>query len=319
LRSVMLPCGDNKISAAPSIILPGPGKAGTTSLYWYLSQHPDICRSSVKETVFFASASETEEAADGKLQPIADYQRYFERWSGERYLMEASPRYFQGGPRLVSTLTETLPDARVIVTLRDPVTRMWSMFRYAKSMLFISSSETFEQYIARCQELRREGGQQTNANRPYWNYSASHYAEFLPAWFSRVPKERLKVIFFEDMVTDTKSTLEGLCSWLGIDAAHVATWDLTPHNQTTPVRNDLLQRAALAANHEKLLRNHPRLKKPFRKLYYAVNRDRSRSQMREDTREELYEAFAEPNRILRGQLRANGYTEFPGWLAGPEA
>ncbi len=299
---------------APSIILPGPGKAGTTSLFWYLAQHADICRSAIKETLYFTPASQTEADGDGRLAPIADYRGYFDRWMGERYLLEATPRYFAGGPQLVSALTGTLPDARVIVTLRDPVARTWSLYRFAQSKLFIPKSQTFEEYLEVCASLRRSGELQTGANRAHWNATISRYADFLPAWLEGVSRERLKIVFFEDMVADTTRTLTGLCEWLGLATDAVGRWDLEPHNQTTPIRMQLLQRAAHAANHERLLRNRPRIRRPFRAVYFAVNRDRSRSQMRWETRKRLEEEYAEPNRRLYRQLARAGYRELPGWL-----
>jgi hypothetical protein len=102
-----------------NLVLPGPALAGTTSLFWYLAQHPEICHSSTKETRYLTPLSEAEEGGSGRLPPASHYQQYFHRHAGERYRMEASPRYFHGGRRLVSALTSMLPDVSVLVTLRD--------------------------------------------------------------------------------------------------------------------------------------------------------------------------------------------------------
>jgi Sulfotransferase family len=299
----------------PNLVLPGPGRAGTTSLFWYLAQHPEICHSSIKETLYFTSLSETEEGASGRLPPAWEYRQYFHRYAGERYLMEASPRYFQGGRRLVSTLRSMLPDAAVLVTLRDPVSRTWSMYRYARSHGFIPPEQTFDEYVERCEVLARSGALQSAANRPYWSTRASRYADHLPPWLEQLPPARLHVVFFEDLVADVPGTLERLCDWLGVDSGHVHEWDLSVRNTSTEVRSAALHRVARIANHERLLRNHQRLKAPFRRAYYAVNRGQEES-MPEATRRRLEEIFREPNRRLRQQLAASGYRDLPPWLAG---
>lgn len=299
----------------PNLVLPGPGRAGTTSLFWYLAQHPDICHSSIKETLYFTSLSETEEGASGRLPPAAEYREYFHRYAGQRYLMEASPRYFQGGRRLVSALTSMLPDVSVLVTLRDPASRTWSMYRYARSHGFIPAEQTFDEYVDRCEELFRAGELQSAANRPYWSTRASRYADHLPPWLEHLPPQRVHVVFFEDLVADVPGTLERLCDWLEIDSGHVRDWDLSVRNTSGDVRSAALHRVARMANHERLLRNHQRLKAPFRRAYYALNQGGRADPMPESTKHRLEEIFREPNGRLRRLLAARDYRDVPSWLA----
>ena len=105
--------------ATANLILAGVGKAGTTSLYWYLSQHPDICASPVKETRYFLPLSEVEQGNE-QLAPIDTYEAYFRGCGGERYRMEATPHYFHGGARLAQGVSSVCPDARVVLTLEGP-------------------------------------------------------------------------------------------------------------------------------------------------------------------------------------------------------
>src|SRR5205823_13176390 len=88
-------------------------------------------------------------------------------------------------------------------------------------------------------------------------------------------------------------------------------WDLTVQNRSNQYRHGALQRLAVAANHERLLRNHPRVKRPLRAAYNGRRRERP---MRLETRRRLERAFAEPNRRLRAQLVGLGYTNLPEWL-----
>ena len=83
----------------PNLIIVGLGKAGTTSLFWYLSQHSDVCASTVKEPGYFLPAAEGLE-----LPPIGQYASYFKECGRERYRMEASPQYFHGARPVMEEL-----------------------------------------------------------------------------------------------------------------------------------------------------------------------------------------------------------------------
>src|SRR6478672_9942638 len=84
-----------------NLLLAGVGKAGTTSLYWYLSQHPGVCRSTTKETRYFLPLSTVDADMSGQLPAVSEYAAYFARCRKERYRIEATPHYFHGGERLI--------------------------------------------------------------------------------------------------------------------------------------------------------------------------------------------------------------------------
>jgi hypothetical protein len=70
-------------SRIPTFLLLGAAKCGTTSLAYYLSQHPDVCFSDPKEPIFFEA--EYEKGLDHY------WQKYFQAWSGERAIGEGRP------------------------------------------------------------------------------------------------------------------------------------------------------------------------------------------------------------------------------------
>ena len=119
-------------SRLPNLVIAGVGKAGTTSMFHYLSQHSDICASTVKEPRYFRVDGE-----QGRPDPLESYARLFTHCGAERYVMEASPQYFKGGSRTIDLIRTTLKDPRVILMFRDPVQRMWSEYRFKKSRLSI--------------------------------------------------------------------------------------------------------------------------------------------------------------------------------------
>ena len=295
----------------PTTVIAGVGKAGTTSLFWYLSQHPDVCGSDVKEIRYFTALTE----GDGTLDPVESYAAHFARCGGERHRLEASPQYFHGGDVVASAMLETLPDVHVIVLLRDPIDRLWSTFRFMRSRLAdLPADMTFEAYVEACEAVRARREPYSAENRLFWTIQGGFYDEYLDPWL-RAFGDRFRVVFFEHMTAEPAGTVRSLCAWLGIDqdAADAITYSV--ENRTVPVRSAMLQRLALAANDERLLGGRRRLKDPLRRAYYALNRRAEPERMAPETRRSLEELFAPGNDALSQRLLRLGYDDLPSWLS----
>jgi hypothetical protein len=299
----------------PNLIIAGVGKAGTTSLFWYLSQHPDICASKVKEIQFFTALTE----GDGVLPPLEEYAKHFRQCEGERYRLEASPQYFHGGTPIVEAVRSTLDHPRMIVMFRDPIDRLWSTFRFMKSRLAdLPEGMTFEGYVAECRRVREGREPFSAANRLYWTIQGGFYGEYLAPWVDGFGDD-LRVVFFEQLAASPEQVTRDTCGWLGLDEAATADITYSVENRTIQYRSKLMQKAALAANKEGRLGNHRRLKEPLRKLYYALNRKPEQERMSPAIRRELEELFGPGNAQLAAQLRRLGYEDLPAWLGAGDA
>jgi len=301
----------------PNLVLGGVGKAGTTSLFWHLSQHPDICPSRVKEPRYFLALSSNDEVGTGTLPPLEGYAALFDRCGPERFAMDGTPHYFHGGRRLIDGMRRTLPDPRVVLTLRDPVDRVWSVFSFAKGMLQLPSEMTFDEYLDRCMALQRNHAPRPATARAYWSIRGGVYADFLPDWLEAFDEDRLQVVLFDRFAKDNRGTVRDLCAWLGIDTACVDRFDLSVENRSAGYRNRIVHRIALAANSERLLRDHRRLKAPLRRAYEAINGKARREKMPVEARARLRELFGPSNAAVAEMLRERGATDLPGWLASP--
>jgi sulfotransferase family protein len=298
-------------SRLPNLIMAGPGKAGTTSLFWYLSQHPSICEADVKEIRFFAPITHHE----GALPGLDDYARHFDHCGTQEYRLEASPQYFHGGQPLITAMKSVLLRPRIIITLRDPVDRLWSVYRSLKVRRTLPESMTFDSYVSRSQELHTAGDALTLQNRAYWTLSGEFYVEHLRVWLDAFDRD-LKIVFFEALADDPVGVVRDICGWLQIDDQIVESFSFTVENQTVENRSRILHRIALSANREGLLRDRRRLKAPLRRAYYRFNRMPQRERMSEETKRRLEEGFATPNASLAQELRGRGYEDLPAWLNG---
>ena len=126
----------------PNLFVAGVPKAGTTSLFHYLALHPDVFPSSRKEPGFFHPFKIKD--MDANLEA---YKKFFTGHSGQRYAIEATPGYFYGGKETANAINKYSPKSKVIIVLRNPVERVFSFYKYKKSLGHIDGNLNFESYI----------------------------------------------------------------------------------------------------------------------------------------------------------------------------
>jgi hypothetical protein len=295
-------------------VIAGVNKAGTTSLFVSLSGHTDVAPASVKETRYFLPPR-----WGRSLEPVGVYEGYFDDAGDRKVRLEATPSYFYGGAAVADAVQDVCGDgARVIVVLREPVSRFWSFFNYQKARLRIPEDMTGETYLARADAMT-DADFRDPANEAWFAFRGGCYSEWLPAWHERFG-ERLLVVWFEELMAEPAHVLGAVAAFLGIDPAGYASLELASENRTTAYRRAGLQRIALRANDrlERFLRRHYGLKERMRSLYYRVNGSSRRDRMPETLRSELVARYAEPNGRLRDLLAAERRPA-PAWLTAQDA
>jgi hypothetical protein len=301
----------DRAAPLPNLVIAGVAKAGTTSLFRYLGQHPEVCPSSVKEARYFTALR-----YDEPLPPLADYSRLFAGCAQERYRMEATPGYFPGGAVVARAIDDLLPDCRVVVSFRDPVQRCWSWYRFVRSTTRIPKELSFAAYLDRCMEFHDEGVDHLREHQPFWGLGGGCYDSWIDDWL-KVFGRRLRIEFFEDLVQQPQEVTAGLCRWLEIDADACAGFAYHVENRTVQYKNRHLQRLALSLNRggEGLFARHPGVKRALRRAYYRVNADAGDDRLDPASAERLAAFYAPHNERLAASLTAAGRTRLPGWLA----
>ena len=130
----------------PNFIIIGAGKCGTTSMFTYLNQHPQIYLCPRKETYFFVP-----EPIRSKLKPwgaitdIEGYNNLFTNASSDRVIGEISTTYYQY-VESAKLIQQKLPETKIIAILRDPATRAFSDYQmhYRKG----NESESFNNLLS---------------------------------------------------------------------------------------------------------------------------------------------------------------------------
>ena len=204
----------------PNFLVIGARKAGTTSLYHYLDQHPEVFMSPVKEPNFFAleggKAGYRGPDADTRINrwSVADpkeYQALFSGADGARAVGEASPAYLCN-PDAPKRIKRHVPEAKLIAVLRDPAERAYSAYMHQVR----DGRETLPFAAALEAEERR-----TNANwAPAWRYKAEgFYVAGLSRYYQLFGRDRIEIGLYEDLVLDPAGLMRGFFRFLGVDAS----------------------------------------------------------------------------------------------------
>ncbi len=294
----------------PNLIIAGVNKSGSTSLFAYLSKHPEIESSEVKETTYFLSLRYGEQ-----LQDIMTYTSCFPDFPRRApYRMEATPGYFYGAGDVARAIEQRLPGVRVIVMLREPVSRLISFFQFQKSMLNLDQNMSLAAYLDVCRQMSATD-LLSRKNNPYFGLEGGFYDKYLPDWFE-VFGDRLKIVFFDQLKDEPVGLVTELCEWLNVSSAGCQNYIGGAENRTVAYRNPFLHRLALTFNQssERFLRSHPEIKNRLRKIYQAFNTRGTTLEVTATLKKELNGLYVDSNRTTGEILASAGYADLPQWL-----
>ncbi len=116
----------NKVLNKPTFIGVGAGRCGTTSIYNYFNEHPDIYMSPVKEINYFGFR---DKETNRYGMTFSEYTNFFMGAKEEKVIGEISPAYLTLETSAMQ-IKKYVPDAKIIITLRDPISRMVSQFKH---------------------------------------------------------------------------------------------------------------------------------------------------------------------------------------------
>jgi len=246
------------------LIIGGATRAGSTALFLYLADHPEICRSRIKETRFFLDLDYPLEREASYLDGGEAFEAHFQHCSGERIRIEATPDYLFS-PGTSHRLRETQLNVRLIFLLRDPIERIVSWYQYASQKGMLESGLSLNTYIRR--QLEDSSGD-VRTPQYMWAVEQGRYLKFLQRYESEFPPEEMKLILHERMRTSTREVLQDLCEWLNISSAFFQEYRFERYNPSLLVRSprvDAIYRN-LMQTVRKMVMNHPPIRKRLRKL-----------------------------------------------------
>ncbi|MDH3379333.1 MAG: sulfotransferase [Gammaproteobacteria bacterium] len=214
--------GNKKNTRLPDFLLVGAAKSATSSLYFYLDQHPQIAMASQKESWFFSYYKNPPDyASPGVLSDVVSeldtYLRLYDGAETNQILGDACPSYlytYEDTIRNIRQLysNEALEKLKIIISLREPVSRAYSQFYTFKRK--VQEPLAFDQAI--------QQGTINQRLREKWNIFYDYigfgmYAKQVEAFQQAFGKERVHVLLYEDIHTDIQKTCRGIYDFLGVD------------------------------------------------------------------------------------------------------
>jgi hypothetical protein len=201
--------------ALPGAVILGAQKCGTSSLHNYLTQHPGVIAPLRKEVHYFDVNHDRGESW---------YRAHFGREGEPGLNLDSSP-YYLFHPAVPRRMHELLPDARLIVLLRDPVRRAYSHYWHERDkgredLSFEAAIDAEPSRLGRAGELLASGELARSREHQLHSYLArGRYAEQLERWFVLYPRERIHILRFEDFAQDPLAGLNGTLAFLGLPPA----------------------------------------------------------------------------------------------------
>lgn len=288
----------------PNILIAGVPKAGTTSLFAYLVQHPDICGSDEKELAYFNPLRHGR-----PLPPVETYEQHFAHCSDQRYALEATPSYCYGGQRLINGVKDVLGQPKIIMVLRDPVERLWSQYTFQRSRGNVPGIRSFVEYITACEQRRPD------APIGRLGLAIGLYSDYIGLWLDAFRAD-IKIVFSENLLLDPASVVGDLFRWLDLEDDLTNAINLRSQNVTMHARSPQIARVvySLKRTGDHLRLFHPAVRDWLRRAYVRVNSGELPERLDPLLRERVATIYQASNRATAKALAAHGYTDLPPWL-----
>lgn len=292
----------------PNFLIIGAAKSGTTALFQYLAQHPEVFACEPKEPHFMAFAGTTpnfrgpydDQVINRRATTtIEAYEKLFAGSTAARAVGEGSVSTLYYHDRSIANLKKYTPQARLLCILRNPIDRAFSAYMYLLSL----TRETVQDFSrAWALEPERIAGNYHHI----WHYQRMGlYSEQLEPFMRSFPPEQLKVLLYDDFRRNPLEVVKDCCRFLEIDPHYSFPTRPAPLVSGRP-RNRLLQ---------SLLGRPSALKQAVRKLLpgwltdgirsFISRRNLARESMSPEMRRQLADFYREDVRKLSDLLHCD--------------
>lgn len=196
----------------PKVLIIGAQKAGTTTLHLELMKHPNIVAPLFKESHFF-------ERPDNQKKGLNWYKAIFPKIIDDRLTIDSTPMmYHESTPELTAKI---LPNVKLIMLLRDPVNRGFSHYlhnvaRNREKLSFAEAIAMEPQRISHTETDLEVESQVTHDYRAFSYVERGKYDVQIERWRQFFPEENLKILIFEEFVSNPEEQINNVYEWLGL-------------------------------------------------------------------------------------------------------
>lgn len=203
----------------PDFIVIGAKRCGTTSLYYYLSEHPCIKRSSHDHLGFFDDNFHLGLQFYRSFFSTIFEKKYVESKKRKRLTYDVTSTYIYD-PIAADHIFNVLSHVKIIAILRNPVDRAYS--EYSENENSLKTGITFEDAIKKEIEMlereRTENNDYTASTMQKSFLAKGFYAAQLKVWFKLFPKENILILFTEDFANDPNYVFNTIFKFLNLES-----------------------------------------------------------------------------------------------------
>jgi hypothetical protein len=289
----------------PTVFIAGAPKSGTSSVFRWLTDHPQAHGSAPKETCFFAEpGSHVFDPAFHVSQGIDAFRAAFHDVPPDaRLILEGTATSIYS-----RTALDHIPDLptrpRCLFILREPAAQILSTYTYFRNnWAAVPAGMTFADYLRVIRDRTHDFAGNELARDALDN---ARYVTWLGPWRDRLGPDRIKVCTFDALRRDPRAFMADLAVWAGIDPAFYDDYEFESENESYVPVSRSLQRLNIALR-DRLPKG--RLYDGARRLYRRLNTRAPARTADDSTMAALRAEFSEANR----QLAADFGLDLSGW------
>jgi hypothetical protein len=209
---------ENAAVPEPNFFIVGAAKAGTTSLYEYLRQHPDVFMPENKEPWYFCGLKEPAPSSAVQYTDLEAYLALFADAGNRKAVGEASVSYLTS-PGAEERIYARYPDAKIIIVLRNPADRVYSWYNFL-CQYGVEPGLSLERALA--EEDKRIAVAAESRDTWFVDECVLYFqygliASNIERFFRRFPKEQIHIVLFEDLKERPAETTRAVFAFLDVD------------------------------------------------------------------------------------------------------
>ena len=232
------------IEPAPNLLLVGGPKCGTTSLLLWLRKHKEVyhpwerVNSGAVESGFLLGGvvDYPFEMSKPRGTLFLPHEADMDYFKGERLIIDKSPQHLYS-KKALETVGDLMPEAKVIITVRDPYDLMISLFHQQKKTVHFKTS--FESLISKIDSLNWIASPEDPDTWGFLTYP--RFSSHVKNWIDEIGEERVRVVQLKSIASNPRMVLDEISDWLGIDPAGMPR-DLSVKNPRGKLSNSAYRR-----------------------------------------------------------------------------
>lgn len=215
----------------PNLLILGTQKAGTTAIFDWLAQHPDVYGTPAMKEFPFLIFDEFYDRGEKW------FAKNFQASHSEKFRLHGFVNYMYFFERFVERYKKSSIDAKFLIVLRNPIYRAYSAYWFNKSK-GIEKHQTFDEALRINVKQFRKWGFEDDADFSYLEHGL--YAEQLNFLFKHLKREHFKIIIYEELIQAKQESMDDICHFLGVKRFK---FDYTQKNTARYLKYPFLKRS----------------------------------------------------------------------------